>query len=164
MSAATGPSDDAPRAASLSWEVGELLDYLERTGSDIEVRARLEFLYAHLLQHTRPARALNEVLRTDPALFAEILSYIYFAEGEPRNEEVPPERRAIAEVGYTVIRSWHTPPGVRPDGTVDADAPPRLGDRGPPPSRRLRADHRRGPCYRRGARLRPARWRRALAC
>ena len=35
---------------------------------------------------------------------------------------MPPERRTIALVGYTVIRSWHTPPGVRPDGTVDADA------------------------------------------
>jgi hypothetical protein len=119
-SAATGPADDAPRASSLSWEVGELLDYLERTGSNIQTRARLEFLYARLLQHTRPARALDEVLGTDPVLFAEILSYIYFAEGEPRDEEVPPERRAIAEVGYTVISSWHTPPGVRPDGTADA--------------------------------------------
>ena len=49
------------------------------------------------------------------------LSYIYFAEGESRDEEVPPERRAIAEVGYSVVREWHTPPGVRPDGTVDAD-------------------------------------------
>jgi hypothetical protein len=121
MNAATGQSDDAPRASSLSWEVGELLDYLERTGSDIQTRARLEFLYAHLLQHTRPARALNEVLATDPALFAEILSYIYFAEDEPRDEEVPPERSMIAEVGYTVIRSWHTPPAVRQDATVDAD-------------------------------------------
>ncbi len=121
MTAATGPSDDSPRAASLSWEVGEVLDYLERTGSDIQTRARLEFLHARLLQHTRPARALNEVLGTDPALFAEILSYTYFAEGEPRDEEIPPERRAIAEVGYTVISSWHSPPGVRPDGTVDAD-------------------------------------------
>ena len=121
MTAATGPSDDSPRASSLSWEVGELLDYLERTGSDIRIRARLEFLYARLLQFTRPARALNEVLGTDPALFAEILSYIYFAEGESRDEEVPPERRAIAEVGYSVVREWHTPPGVRPDGTVDAD-------------------------------------------
>jgi hypothetical protein len=121
MSAATGPADDAPRAASLSWEVGELLDYLERTDSDIQTRARLEFFYAHLLQHTRAARALNEVLGTAPALFAEILSHIYFAEDEPRDEEVSPERRAIAEVGNTVIRSWHTPPGVRPDGTVDAE-------------------------------------------
>jgi hypothetical protein len=56
MSAATGPSDDSPRASSLSWEVGELLDYLERSGSDTEIRARLEFLYAHLLEYTRPAR------------------------------------------------------------------------------------------------------------
>jgi hypothetical protein len=122
MSAATGPSDDSPRAASLSWEVGELLDYLERSGSSIETRARLEFLYAHLLQHTRAARALNEVLGTDPALFAEILSYVYYAEGEPHQEEAPPERAAIAMIGYTVIREWHTPPGVRADGTVDADA------------------------------------------
>ena len=121
MSAATGPSDDSPRAPSLSWEVGELLDYLERSGSNVETRARLEFLYAHLLQHTRTARALNEVLGTDPALFAEILAYIYYAEGEP-HVEVSPERRAIALVGFTVIREWHTPPGVRPDGTLDADA------------------------------------------
>ena len=120
--AATGPSDDSPRGPSLSWEVGELLDYLERSASDIETRARLEFLYAHLLQHTRAARALNEVLGTDPALFAEILSYIFYAEGEPHDEEAPRERQAIAQVGYTVIREWHTPPGVYRDGTVDADA------------------------------------------
>jgi len=122
MNAATGPSDDSPRAASLSWEVGELLDYLERSGSNIEIRARLEFMFAHLLQHTRAARALNEVLGTDPALFAEIMSYVYYAEGETHEQEVPPERAAIAMVGYTIIREWHTPPGVRPDGTVDADA------------------------------------------
>jgi hypothetical protein len=122
MNAATGPSDDSARGPSLLWEVGELLDYLERSASDIETRARLEFLYAPLLQHTRAARALNEVLGADPALFAEILSYTFYAEGEPHDEDVPPERQAIALVGYTVIREWHTPPGVRPDGTVDADA------------------------------------------
>ena len=86
---------------------------------------------------------------TDPALFAEILSYIYCAEGEPPDEDVPPERRAIAMVGYTVIRAWHTPPGVRPDGTVDADALRDLGDRGPSPPRRVRANRRRGPRDRR---------------
>jgi hypothetical protein len=120
--AATGPSGDSPRAASLSWEVGELLDYLERSGSDIETRSRLEFLFSYLLQHTRPARALNKVLATTPALFAEILSYIYYVEGEARPDQVPPERNALATGGYTVIHEWHTPPGVRPDGTVDAEA------------------------------------------
>ena len=122
LSAATGSSVDAHHAASLSWEVGELLDYLEHSGSDLQTRARLEFLFTNLLQHTRPARALDEALRTDPALFAELISYVYWAEDEPRDQEVPPERKAVAEVGFAVIRSWHTPPGVRPDGTVDADA------------------------------------------
>jgi hypothetical protein len=121
MSAATGPSDDSPRASSMFREVGELLDYLERSGSDIKVRARLEFFYAHLLQHTRPARALNQALAADPMLFAEMLSYIYFPEGE-KPTQVSPERKAVATVGYTVLREWRTPPGVRPDGTVDADA------------------------------------------
>lgn len=118
--AATGPSDDSPHTSSLSWEVGELLDYLERSGSDTQIRARLEFLYAYLLQHTRPARALNEALAADPALFAEVLSYIYLPEGEDPSQ-VPPEQSARAMVGFTVLREWHTPPGVRPDGTVDAD-------------------------------------------
>jgi hypothetical protein len=54
-------------------------------------------------------------------LFAELMSYVYRADGEPINEEVTPERQAIATVGYSVIRSWHTPPGVSPDGSFDVD-------------------------------------------
>jgi hypothetical protein len=122
VSAATGSPVDAHHAASLSWEVRELLDYLERSGSDLQTRARLEFLFTNLLQHIRPARALDEALRTDPALFAEILSYVYWGKDEPRDQEVPPERKVVAEVGFSVIRSWHTAPGVRADGTVDVDA------------------------------------------
>lgn len=74
-----------------------------------------------MLHHTRPARAFNQIVGSDPALFAEVVSYIYFAENEPRDGEVSPERRAIAEIGFTVIRAWNSPPGVRPDGTVNAD-------------------------------------------
>jgi len=32
-----------------------------------------------------------------------------------------PERRAIAVAGFAAIRTWDTPPGVRPDGTTDGD-------------------------------------------
>jgi hypothetical protein len=35
--------------------------------------------------------------------------------------QVPPEPSARAMAGFTVLREWHTPPGVCPDGTVDAD-------------------------------------------
>jgi hypothetical protein len=122
LSAATGSPVDAHHAASLQWEVGELFDYLEDRGSDLQNRARLEFLFTNVLQHTRPARALYEALRSDPALFAEILSYVYWAEDEPRDQDVPPERTTLATVGFSVVRSWHTPPGLRPDGSVDADA------------------------------------------
>ena len=73
VSAATGSSVDAHHAASLSWEVRELLDHLEPSGSDLQTRARLEFLFTNLLQHIRPARALDEALAADPAFFAEIL-------------------------------------------------------------------------------------------
>lgn len=72
LGAATGPSDDAPapphsRSASCltTWNA------TARTSRP----ARLEFFYSRLLQHTRPARTLSEVLRTDPALFAEILTW-----------------------------------------------------------------------------------------
>jgi hypothetical protein len=121
MSAATGPSDDSPNASSLSWEIGQLLDFLERSGSDVETRARLEFLYAYSLQLTRPARALNDALATDPALFAEVVSYVYVAHGADPSQ-VPPEQSARAMVGFTVLREWSTPPGLRRDETVDGDA------------------------------------------
>ena len=120
-SAGTGPSDDVQHAASLVWEVKELLDYLERVGSDAETRARLEFLFMPLLQHTRPPRALEEALQTRPELFAEIMSIVYRAETDPADQPVPPERQALAEAGYSVLSSWHTPPGVRPDGTIDVN-------------------------------------------
>jgi len=119
LRAGIGPSEDVVQAGSLVWEVEQLLDYLEREGVGIEPRARLEFLFMPLLQHTRPARAFTAVLQTDPALFAELMSYVYRADGEPIDEDVTPERQALATVGYSVIRSWHTPPGVSPDGSVD---------------------------------------------
>jgi hypothetical protein len=47
---------------------------------------------------------------------------VHPAEGdEPTEEDPTPERRAIAVPGFAAIRSWDTPPGVRPDGTIDGD-------------------------------------------
>jgi hypothetical protein len=57
-------------------------------------------------------RALGEWLQAQPTLFAEIMSVVYRAEGDPADEPVPPEQKAIAEVGFSTLRSWHAPPGV----------------------------------------------------
>ena len=137
MSAATGPSDDSPRASSLSWEVGELLDYLERSGSDIEIRARLEFLYAHLLQHTRPARALNEVLADRPrALRRDPVLHLPAPRASPATRRCP---RSAARSRWSGTRSSAS--GTRPPACV------RTGPSTPTPSaiwvteaRRLLAD------------------------
>ena len=118
---ATGPSVNARHTASLSWQVGQLLDYLERSSSDLQIRTRLEFLFTGLLQHSRPALPLTGH-PGDPALFAEILSYVYWAEDEPRDQDVPPGRRVVATAGFAVLRSWRTPPGLSPDGAVDAES------------------------------------------
>jgi hypothetical protein len=119
--AVTGPADDAEYASSLAWEVGQLLDYLEIAGSNIETRARLEFQFMPLLEFTRPARAFGAALQAQPALFAEIMSIVYRAEGDPADAPVSAERRALADVGIRALKSWHMPPGLRPDGTMDAD-------------------------------------------
>lgn len=121
LQAATGPSIDTESAEMLVWEVEQLIDYLEREGSDVQARARIEFLLSPLLEYTRPARALSEALRTSPTLFAEIVGYVYRAEGEASSSELSPQRLALAQVGYTVLRSWQLPPGVRPEGGVDAE-------------------------------------------
>jgi hypothetical protein len=117
--AVTGPANDGQQAALLAWEVEQLLDYLERAGSDVETRARLEFQLMPLLQHTRSARALGQALQEQPKLFVEIVCVVYRGEDDPVDELVPPERKALAEVGFSALRSWHMPPGLRPDGTVD---------------------------------------------
>jgi hypothetical protein len=119
--AAIGPCENAHQIANLTWAAGRLLDHLERVGSDIGTRARLEFFFLPALHFTRPARALRTALQTDPALFADLMSYAYRAEDDDPDEELTPQREAIASAGFMALRSWDTPPGVRPDGTVDAD-------------------------------------------
>lgn len=119
--AVTGPADDAQYAPSLAWEVEQLLDYLENAESDIETRARLEFQFMPLLEFSRPARALGAALQAQPTLFAEIMSIVYRAEGEPADAPVPAERQALADVGIRALKSWHMPPGLQSDGTMDID-------------------------------------------
>lgn len=119
--AALVPCEDARRIANLTWEAGRLLDYLERVGSDIGARARLEFFLIPALHLSRPARALATALQADPALFAQLMSYAVLAERDEPDEEVTPQRQVIASVGFMALRSWEAPPGLRPDGTVDAD-------------------------------------------
>jgi hypothetical protein len=119
--AALGPCEDAHQIANLTWEAGRLLDHLERVGSDIGTRARLEFFFLPALHFTRTARALGTALQGDPGLFADLMSYAYRAKDDDPDEVLTPQQQAIASAGLMALRSWETPPGVGLDGTVDVD-------------------------------------------
>jgi hypothetical protein len=118
LAGALGSSEDIGQIATLAWEAGELLDFLERFESDPVIRARIEFLLLPLLEHTRPARALSRALQDEPSLFVELVTYLSGPEGEPP-EEVSEQRQSIAMAGYNALRAWRTPPGVGDDGAVD---------------------------------------------
>ncbi len=121
LRAAAGPCTDSHSAGQRHAEVRDLLDYLERAGSDIATRARLELLFAVLLDQFRTARALADVLRAEPAVFAEIVSAAYLPDHQTREEtEISPARANLSILGITALSSWRTPPGIRADGTVDA--------------------------------------------
>jgi hypothetical protein len=121
LHAAAGPCTDSYSAGQRHAEVRDLLDYLERADSDIATRARLELLFAVLLDQFRTARALADVLRTEPAVFAEIVSAAYLPDHQTREEtEISPARANLSILGITALSSWRTPPGIRADGTADA--------------------------------------------
>ena len=119
LAGALGSSEDIGQVAMLAWEAGELLDHLERSGSDPVVRARIEFVLLPLLQHTRPARSLSRALQDEPSLFVELVSYVSRPEGEPADDDVSEQRQAIASAGYNALREWRTPPGLGEDGVID---------------------------------------------
>ena len=162
--AAMGPSDESHLAARNSWEAGRLLDHLESAGSDISTRARLEFLYIHLLQFSRRTRALSTALATDPALFAELFSYVHPAEEDKSTERGPhpgaPGHRPGRFRRHPVLGQAARRPPRRDHRRRPT---PRLGDRGPSPPRRVRAPPGRGQRHRRGPRPRARRRRRRLA-
>lgn len=137
--AAIGPCEHPRRIGSLTWAASLLLNHLESVGSDIGIRARLEFFFVPVLHLSRPARALGIALQADPGLFAQIVSYVVRSEEDDPDEELTPHQQAIGSTAFTTLRSWNTPPGVRPDGTVDADALRSWVDE----ARRLFADSRR---------------------
>jgi hypothetical protein len=85
------------------------------------VRARLELRFAVLLDQFRTARALADVLRAEPAMFAEIAATAYLPDHQSREDtEISPARANLSILGITALSSWRTPPGIRADRTADA--------------------------------------------
>lgn len=118
---ATTPIAENVSGTMLQYYVARLLDHVEATQElDNATLARLEWLYLPLLRHgDRPPRLLHQELTEDPEFFAEVITWIF--RGEDEDWEPTQEHQARAQAGFHLLESWKGLPGLREDGTVDAE-------------------------------------------
>jgi hypothetical protein len=117
----TTPGTDGPKG-SFTYQVGKLLRRLEGTGAVEETRlAALEWAFLPLLSRREHGpKVLHRELARNPEFFAEIVSLVYVAEGE-EGIVLPEGDLSRARLGQELLDSWTVIPGLREDGSVDAD-------------------------------------------
>lgn len=105
-----------------SHHVGRVLDALETSGEIEEERiAGLEWYYMPLFgHHGRRPRVLHRELSNNPGFFIEIISYAFKAEGE-ESPELSEQEQNRARFAYELLETWESIPGLREDGSVDAE-------------------------------------------
>lgn len=125
LEAAAKEEFEAQRPLLGRYDVQSALDALHHAGAatDDEL-AVLELKLLHHLLGPGPAKplAIHRVMARDPALFCEVLSYVYrpadveqvAAQGAARS----PHDRRLSELSWKILHTWHTVPGLR-DGVVD---------------------------------------------
>ena len=113
------PARDAVTNMS-GYEVGALLDYLERSGCEQATMVQLEWAYFPMLERHHRPNALFNWLAEDPRHFVELVSRVYRGEGERRRRLSEDEQSQIRHA-WEVLDGWKTPPGSRDDGTIDGE-------------------------------------------
>jgi hypothetical protein len=108
--------------------VTNLLTYLDgQPQVDRQRLAQLEWRYLPLLEpHERPTRVLHQELARNPEFFVEVIEMIFIPEQDDREREITDEQRQRANLGYRLLRSWHTTPGSL--DTSEAPAGPGLAE------------------------------------
>jgi hypothetical protein len=112
--------DESSRAVSAEYEIGVLLEYLEQTGTAIEVLARLEWAFFPLLDHSREPEALYAALAEQPELFVDLVCRVYRGKGEPPSD-TDERTAALARHSWSVLDAWRRVPGMREDGSIDEE-------------------------------------------
>ena len=105
---------------TLGYEVGVVLDYLERHGTDPLRLAQFEFIFFRLIEHHRQPRALFHALSTDTETYVDLVSRVYRGKNEPERQ-LDERETALAQQAWWVLAHWDGMPGLHEDGTIDAD-------------------------------------------
>lgn len=107
------------RVQSLGYEVGLVLDFLEREGADAHLLARYEFLFFRLLDRHRTPRALFAEMGRDSALFVDLVRRVYRGTDEEPSADPYERDQAMASHAWWVLNHWNDIPGRQADGTID---------------------------------------------
>lgn len=105
---------------SAGYEIDRILAELRARDVDVQVLAKYEIAFFPLLEHHYSTPALWTVLETEPSLFIDAVCHVYRGKSEQPRKPAPTEQRS-AELSWSVLHSWRRLPGLRPDGTIDAD-------------------------------------------
>jgi hypothetical protein len=105
---------------NLGYEVGVILDYLERSNIDTGELASYEFVFFRLVEPHRSPRALSTTLSKDPSLFVDVVSRVYRGKNEAPRQLSQADQR-LAQHAWWILAHWKTVPGRQDDGTLDGD-------------------------------------------
>lgn len=110
QAAAAAETFDA--AVDAGYEVGQILDAMERAGASVGALAAHEFAFFPLLDQQREPRALGDAIAADPELFVSIVRHAY-----PRADDAdePDVRTELGSYAWHVLEGLRTVPGVHED-------------------------------------------------
>jgi hypothetical protein len=115
--AAAAAADEVDAGVDPSYEVGQVLDAMERSGAPIDRLATHEFAFFGLLDQERAPRALAAGVAAEPELFVLLVRHAYL---RADLADEPDIRVELATHAHLVLDGLHRVPGAGDDG-VDAD-------------------------------------------
>ena len=119
------PDGPCPQTYSLGRIFSSFDDDAEIGGDEI---ARLELPFVSLMCHhgfrdTERSLELHRAISRDPALFVQVLSWLYRRKdgaADPELEGIEPKRvEMLADIAYHALEGWDIVPGKAEDGTID---------------------------------------------
>lgn len=113
-----GGSSDHLGDSFLSYNVAELLKWLEQEDFENSVLPVLEFKFFDYLFRHEPSKALYHFLGNDPDNFVSLVQSLY----STHDKRIPEELRSVYKQRcWSVLNNWQYLPGLRDDGSIDGE-------------------------------------------
>ena len=112
-------SDPTQSSGGDGYSLGQLLDYLNKSGHATDALMKYEFVFFRLLEHSREPKALYAGLARDHEMFVELVKRVYRGKNESQRTQNEGDE-VFAKLSWWVLRGWKGYPGRLSDGTMDA--------------------------------------------